>query len=228
MGPLQKPLLIFATTSLFVLSPHILRAHPGPYTTPLADAVAWLGAKLTQAIACCAFSLAVVFAFGFFSDLCCWLGTPASISPSPSPTDLEEGIASPLPTPETQPEANTDAPAPPTPSPSNPEPNLAGRIIAFLGCSAFFAWDFFLTNHVVSSSKSLFQNVGAALLYLLRGSEVVFFVGVVACAGVWVRMHCVKPVPAGVEQEGEGEVLSEGTLPGEDETVKVEGEAEKA
>ncbi|KAF7367799.1 hypothetical protein MSAN_00844100 [Mycena sanguinolenta] len=226
---LSKAFTFYVSIFLFFLSPSLLRLYPGPYTTPLADVVDWLGNKVTQAIAALALLAALTLGSSLTYDTYRWLtGGAAPVPATPSPTELEEGTAT---TPEAQSvavEANAEstpaAAAVPVSSKKSKQPTLAGKIGGFLFSSGFVAFDLFTTNGLISSSKPLVENVGDVLLYLLRGWEALFLIMTLACAMAWVHKRYLAP--AAVTQAAAPEVLFEGTLPEENENA--EKQTEKA
>ncbi|KAJ6505386.1 hypothetical protein C8R45DRAFT_1091117 [Mycena sanguinolenta] len=206
---------------LFPLSPTILRRYPGPYTTPLADVLAWLVDKVAQGLVSLAFTFALVLGSSLAHDAYRWLTGAAAAAPaSPSPLKLEEGAA-------TTPVAQPVVEGTPAPASSNKSLIVAAKIVGVLFFSACVPGIFFLyTNGLISSSKSLMENVGAVLLYLLRGWEVlfVFWLFGFVVVRVLVYLGVVPPPPAAQTQTVALEVLFEGTLPEENETVKKQTE----
>ncbi|KAJ6472543.1 hypothetical protein C8R45DRAFT_1013294 [Mycena sanguinolenta] len=223
---LAKTLAFHISLFLFFLSPSILRLYPGPYTTPLADAVGWLADRIMQGVA----SFAFLFALTFGAIIACkfyqWLTSAAAPAPSsPSPTELEEGTATTLAT-AVEPDADGTPAAAPAPASWSHSPTLASVIIGFLLSSGYVAWDVFFTNGLISSSKSVLENVGDVLLYLLRGWEVIFVSVLVGCVVVRVLRTAQWAVVETETQTAAPEVLFEGTLPEEDEST--EKQTEKA
>ncbi|KAJ6505387.1 hypothetical protein C8R45DRAFT_1209155 [Mycena sanguinolenta] len=199
---------------LFIFSPTILRRYPGPYTTPLADVLAWLVDKFMQGLGSLSFSIALFLGSSLANDAYRGLTGAAAPAPgSPSPMELEEGAATP---PEAQPTAEVTPTAAPVPVSSN-KTLVAGKILGvlfFSACVPFFL--FLFTNGLISSSKPLMENVGALLLYLLRGWEVLFVFGLLGFVVVRVLLY-LGVVPSAVAQTRTAapEVLFEGTLPEE-------------
>ncbi|KAJ7234052.1 hypothetical protein B0H12DRAFT_1143305 [Mycena haematopus] len=196
MGLSQRPFLLLIITSLVLFSPHLLRSRPGPYTTPLADALAWLGDIVKQALVCFAFFLAVALAFFIALDVYRWLnGTAASTSTSAPLAGT--------PTPALgHPAAHATDIDGPTPS-GTIGSMLAARIILLFATSGLIALHFFAP----SSPISLMECMAVSSLYTLRLGGVLFLAACVDSVGAWVRKRYAAP-----EADAEGEILLESGL----------------
>ncbi|KAJ6568925.1 hypothetical protein B0H19DRAFT_1134239 [Mycena capillaripes] len=221
----KRNVVFFLAALLFLLAPDVLRSYP--QTVAMGDAFSWAGNKFMQGLASGAFFFAVCFACWLVSDAYRWLtGASAETSSTPSPThaELEDGTVSPMHELEVL-EAEVAGAQPPIvpKSTSAFTPTTGGKLTALLVCGIFF--EFYIYG-VVSREKPLMENVSAALLYILRGWEVIFFAFVVLLLGAWVVKSRSAAAAAATPPV---ELLFEGILP-EDElpTAKEFTESEKA
>ncbi|KAJ7767864.1 hypothetical protein DFH07DRAFT_954756 [Mycena maculata] len=164
--------ITFLVLVIFFASPFILAAFP--QTAAFAPPLFWAGDKLLQGlIVVCLFGT-IVFLHLLFSDFRQWLARTPTVAPASTPTDLESGTAAAPDLIVLDTEVGTTKPAAVTPSSSAPEGPTTTRKIVSLVLNSWVVINYFLTHDIMSLKKSLMENVGATLLFVLRGLEVIF------------------------------------------------------
>jgi hypothetical protein len=217
---------------LFFLAPTILRLYPAlPYSAPLADGFEWAGDKIAQGLSSLLLLSSMLLVCFLASAAYRWLigthvpiPTPApAATPTPTPAQLEEGIV-----------------VPEYASPAALTTSLASAtcttLLWLVGSAAYIAWDllFRMRTPVLDPAHSVLENTGAALLYFLRGWEVVFVLALFALAVRWVWANCGSGSGEGavrladVDSRAPTEVLFDGTQVEEEFKTPLEkGQAEK-
>ncbi|KAJ6543245.1 hypothetical protein DFH09DRAFT_1088941 [Mycena vulgaris] len=89
------------------------------------------------------------------------------------------------------------------------EPGAACKLFFFISATLLFAaYMHTFQRDLVSPSKPFLENVGACLMFGVRGLEILFILGLVIRLGMWVRDICVPHVGEGIELEPEPEAQS--------------------
>jgi hypothetical protein len=214
----RRYVVIFCAFFLFFLAPEYLKSYP--QTATLADAFTWASERFMQGIASLAFFFAICASCLLACNAYRWVtGAPAAETvPAPTPAALEDGTATQLHDLAVL-EAEVAGAEPPLSSSSAKSDDatwhttIGGNVMMLVLSSVIFGYEF-LTHEVVSLDKPLMENVGATLLYILRGWEVLFVGFVLFMAGAWIAKSrsaaAATPLPP-------DEVLFEGTLPDEEE-----------
>ncbi|KAJ7746010.1 hypothetical protein B0H16DRAFT_1462601 [Mycena metata] len=222
--PRKCSLTTFLVFSCIFLAPSVLKLLP--HTDALVDATTWVAELLTQGLASFAFFMAVFATCGLASDAYRWL-TGAAVEPTtPTPAQLEDGTAAATPSHElavleaevagAEPHAAPDSSSSTTETdPTQTQATTTGKILALIFGSVFFAYEV-AQRGVVSSELPWWENLGAGLLFILRGFEVIFGLAVVLMFGVWVTRRAT-PGASAVAPLVPAEVLFEGTLPEEEQ-----------
>ncbi|KAJ7746021.1 hypothetical protein B0H16DRAFT_1462610 [Mycena metata] len=222
----KRCLTIFLVFCCIFLAPGGLKLLPR--TNALVDASTWVAERITQGLACLALVLAVCAACGLASDAYWWLtDTGATVKPTttPTPAQLEDGTAAATPPHELVVlEVEVAGAEPPTAAPNTSttetdstqtQTSTGGKILGLVLGSVFFAYEV-ARRGVVSRGLPWWENVGAVLLFILRGFEVIFWLAVLLMIGVGVaRRARAAALP---EEE---EVLFEETLEGQPEPEMV-------
>ncbi|KAJ6612034.1 hypothetical protein B0H10DRAFT_2192632 [Mycena sp. CBHHK59/15] len=85
------------------------------------------------------------------------------------------------------------------------EPGTACKLFFFIIATLLFAaYIHTFQRDLVSPSKPLLENVGACLMFGVRGLEILFILALVIRAGIWVKDICIPHVGEGVELEPDG------------------------
>ncbi|KAJ7115285.1 hypothetical protein C8R44DRAFT_855319 [Mycena epipterygia] len=223
---------IFVGTFLLFLAPTVLESYP--QTAALASALTWVGNKVSQGVTTFIFLIAVCMLSSLVGDFRAWLtSTAAPITPTPA--ELEDGTATPpseLPVPDAAAAAAAAAAATPTEPAANAKPSTLRAILTLICSGVYFAFDFFQRD-IVSLDKPLLENVGAALLFLLRGFEIIFVMFLVLVVGARLAMGSRSARRAAVAEAAaaaapptvlfdEGEVAEVPAAKGEKEALEVE------
>jgi len=144
-----------------------------PDVASVAAAFVWVMDTASLGFTAATFCMALIMLCVFVNDAHKWL--TSARTRSASPVALEDGTAVPAPA--------------PTPTPDVEEPahlTLTSKLIYFTTSSYFFSRQI-LANDVVSSERPLLENLGSALLYILRGLEVLFAVYLVLVFVAWLK-----------------------------------------
>jgi hypothetical protein len=228
----RRYLIILCAFFLFFFAPEYLKSYP--QTAALADAFTWASERFMQGIASLAFFFAVCAAGLLVYDAYRWVtGAPAAETvPAPTPAELEDGTATQLHDLAVLEAEVAGAEPPPSPSSAKSDDatwhtTTAGNVMMLVLHSVVFGYEFFM-HEVVSLDKPLMENVGATLLYILRGWEVLFVGFVLFVASAWIAK---SPSAAAAVPLPPDEVLFEGTLLDEEEdapAAKEYAETQKA
>ncbi|KAJ7767874.1 hypothetical protein DFH07DRAFT_769400 [Mycena maculata] len=170
--------LILVLTFCFCapLIPRILAAYP--QTAGFAPPIFWIEDKFLHGGAVLGLLVSISTLYSLFSDLCRWLTGPAAGS-APTPAELENGTAPPLDTGASDLDT-ANAPAKLT-------------TMSKLGALCLNIWLFahyFFKHDIVSLEQPLLVNVGATLVFILQGLEVIF-VGILV--GAFVAWRIMGP-----------------------------------
>ncbi|KAJ6460219.1 hypothetical protein C8R45DRAFT_1029723 [Mycena sanguinolenta] len=183
-----------------------------PWTIHLRIAGIWIGKKLLQGVAVFALLMAFAALFSAIHDSHRRLVT--SPDQIPTPAALESGIT----------EDST---------PSS-EPGAACKLFFFIIVTLLFAaYIHTLEPDLVSPSKPFLENVGACLMFGVRGLEILFILALVIRLAIWVKDICIPHVGEGITLESNlpdagGEVTFDEGAGVEDESKeKVEDESEE-
>ncbi|KAJ7046171.1 hypothetical protein C8F04DRAFT_1063538 [Mycena alexandri] len=196
-----------------------------PHTDAVVEASTWVAEMVIQGLASFSLFIAVAMACSLASDAYRWL-TGATAEPTPTPAQLEDGTTATSLHDLAILEAEVAGAEPPAPdsssstTESDTQRTTAGDIIALIGGSAFFAYEF-AQREVVSLDKPWLENVGAGLLFILRGFEVIFGLALLLMFGAWVTRSRSGASTATV-LAAPVEVLFEGTLPEEEMMLTTE------
>ncbi|KAF8207459.1 hypothetical protein K438DRAFT_1815008 [Mycena galopus ATCC 62051] len=181
----------------FILLPALIERYY-PAAAPVATVITWVGDKGALGFTAIMFTTALFL----LSSLVC--DTQASISRvfnrrTTGPIALEEGVAMSVPAAAPAPAANiaaedTAAASANSRIPKNSQPSVISKLFSLL-CATYFISSQFLTRDIVSLQRPSLDNVGAALLHLLRGFEVLFaiFLVLVLVAGVKKQWRSASP-----------------------------------
>ncbi|KAJ7046190.1 hypothetical protein C8F04DRAFT_341413 [Mycena alexandri] len=213
----KRSLYTFLVFFCIFLAPSVLNLFP--HTNAVVEASTWFAEMVVQGLASFAIFLAVSTACSLASDAYRWL-TGTTVAPIPTPAQLEDGtIATPLHELAIL-EAEISGAEPPAPDTSSSttesgtQTTTAGKVAVLICGSVFFAYDL-ARREVVSLHKPWLENVGAGLLFILRGFEVIFGFGLLLIFGAWVT-HARRPTSGASTATAPAasvEVLFEGTLP---------------
>ncbi|KAJ7671886.1 hypothetical protein B0H17DRAFT_1141421 [Mycena rosella] len=162
--------LSFTIASILFIAPIFLKRYP--QTAGIAIGLTWLGDKYIQGFAALSLVVAVLLLASLLSGAHKWLTRAKSSTPAPTPADLEDGTAAPLRELETL-EAEVTGTEPPKLEAKAGEATTTGKITSFLFSAIFFTYELYQSG-VVELQKPVLENVAAALMYILRGLEVVF------------------------------------------------------
>ncbi|KAJ7767865.1 hypothetical protein DFH07DRAFT_311124 [Mycena maculata] len=170
--------LILVLTFCFCapLIPRILAAYP--QTAAFAPPFFWVEDEFLHGGAVLGLLVSISVLYSLFSDLCRWLTGPAAGS-APTPAELENGTAPPL---------DTGASDLDT---ANPPAKLT--TMSKLGALCLNIWLFahyFFKHDIVSLERPLLVNVGATLVFILQGLEVIF-IGILV--GAFVAWRIMGP-----------------------------------
>ncbi|KAJ7030199.1 hypothetical protein C8F04DRAFT_1114201 [Mycena alexandri] len=206
------------------LAPSVLKLFP--HTDAVVEASTWVAEMVIQGLASFSLFIAVAMACSLASDAYRWLTGATAEPTTPTPAQLEDGTtATPLHDLAIL-EAEVAGAKPPAPdssssaTESDTQRTTAGDIIALIGGSAFFAYEF-AQREVVSLDKSWLENVGAGLLFILRGFEVIFGLALLLMFGAWVT-RSRSGASTATAPAAPVEVLFEGTLPEEEMMLTTE------
>jgi len=157
--------------TLLLLSPTIFAALP--QTAFLAPGCLWVAEKLLNGFAVLSLIVVVVTIVVGLNQAYTWLTSRrpeavGAVPATPTPAELEDGTA---PTPTLIDLEETAVPAAAT-TPSPKSGKLA--TVLSLALNTYVVVNYILTNDVVSLQKPVLENVAAALMFVLRGLEVIF------------------------------------------------------
>ncbi|KAJ7115286.1 hypothetical protein C8R44DRAFT_794385 [Mycena epipterygia] len=169
--------LIIVLLPYTIFSPRVLESYPQVLAVALA--IIWVGEKVCAGGA--AFALIML---GFYLHLALRYArqrlTGAGRTP-PTPADPEVGTATTVPE-SVAPEADTAL----IPSPEKISPTTAIALTVPVTGSFLFYFVRVVQADLVSLEKPLLDNIGAVLLYVLRGLGIDFAIVLVVLFGVWI------------------------------------------
>ncbi|KAJ7260367.1 hypothetical protein B0H12DRAFT_1107908 [Mycena haematopus] len=203
-----KPLIwSFICYGLYTFTRYISMTPPAflsyPWPTYLAAASLWVGLKILHGLVVLAFIPAIFTLSSVIRDIRRWLTSPAA---SPTPAELESAHPTPIP----------------------PPYETGYNLAAFLFCIfSIFGYFYMFGADIVSPKKPVLENIGACLMFLLRGLEILFVGSLVGRVVLWVRDVCIPTVGRDVELEADvpsDVVLDDGEGPTEKETTHKEDE----
>jgi hypothetical protein len=179
-----KGYAIFFFVLLFLLFAPLFIELYYPAAAPVAAACVWITDNLDRAFT--AGSLIIVFTTLIIlaGDARRWFARVRARRTPAGPVALEDGVAPPpAPAPTVTSTATATDPAPP---PVAVKASLSAKLLSLVS-STFFVARALATHDLVALDRPALENIGAVLLYVLRGCEVLFaaFLGLVVWA--WVR-----------------------------------------
>jgi len=157
---------------------NVLFTHP--WTIQLGIALIWIGEKMLHGVLVFVFFTALA---ALFSAIC-HIHRRRATSPDeiPTPAALERG--------------STEDSTPTW------EPGAACKLFYFIIATLLFAAYIHTFQHdLVDPSQPFLENVGACLMFGVRGLEIVFILALVIRLGIWVQDICFPHVGEGVELE---------------------------
>ncbi|KAJ7848087.1 hypothetical protein B0H13DRAFT_2404737 [Mycena leptocephala] len=152
-----------------------------PQATSVRAAFVWAGSRFTRGFAAFTFLCAIYNIVALFNHTYKWLSGLRSTSPATRPLALEDGTAQPsAPAVTAGTDAATEAPK------RSVIRSVIGRIVSLASCSYYFIQQWYLDD-IVSLNRSLLENLGSVLLYILRGFEVLFALFLIKVFVVWME-----------------------------------------
>ncbi|KAF8143262.1 hypothetical protein K438DRAFT_1945913 [Mycena galopus ATCC 62051] len=149
-----------------------------PWMKNLAAVCVWMGRQILHGLVTLAPIPAIFTLLSILRDVRRWLGPPPALSPSPA--ELESGDPAPIP----------------------PPYETGYKLLVFFVSTAFVVGYFYAWNTtIVSPEKSVFQNAGACLMFLLHGLVTLYVGQLVVRLLLWVSDKCFPTVGRDVELE---------------------------
>lgn len=154
-----------------------------PWTSQVGSAAIWIGKKMLHGVVVFLLLMGLAAFFSAIRDIHRRRLATESPDPiqTPPPAALESG-------------GITEESIP------SVEPGAACKLFFFIIATLLFAaYMHTFQRDLVSPSKPFLENVGACLMFGVRGLEILFILGLVIRLGMWVRDICVPHVGEGIE-----------------------------